>query len=422
MMARLTFLVLTVLLISQTTYSQSNTQSLFEQGNQAYEKKEYSKFLNLMREVDELRPNHPRIVLNLAKAYALTGRKTRSIQQLRKLMLLDANIDFESETDLQSLKGYKGYQQVVNLRRMQLTTLENDELYRTIDANHLHPESFVLLDNGEILLGSVREKKIVKVDEEGRVSDWARMPFSVMGMKPDPKRNTIWVSTAALPEMQGYKPEDKGKSTIFQIDVKTAQVMQGIGFEDEEIIGDIVLDSASRIWMSNSMTPYLSRDNTDTLLYIGSFVRKQFDLGLTHFNLQGLTLNEDESALYFSDYVRGIFKVDIASDNIDKVQANSDFLPVGIDGLYYYDNSLIAIHNGVKPFKVVQYLLDEYGENIVGQKVINRGGASLGEPTLGQIKDGYFYYIANSPWGAYDEDKNLLVDQISQLEIRRIKL
>jgi len=94
----------------------------------------------------------------------------------------------------------------------------------------------------------------------------------------------------------------------------------------------------------------------------------------------------------------------------------------GIDGLYYYKNSLIAIHNGTKPYRIMQYFLNETGLNIESERVINRGGASLSEPTLGQVKDGYFYYLANSPWQAYDEEMNLDLSKVKPIEIRRFKL
>ncbi len=416
------FSVLVVMAICHSTYGQEDVQALFTKGVEAYEAKDYKRYLTRMLRVDELMPNHPVVTTRLARAYALTGRKARGVQYLRKAIMLDATINFEDDVDLQSLKGYKGYLGVVNLKNLLLSEEQNDELYRVIDADSLHPESFVILDNGEILLGSVRQKKIVKVDSGGRVWDWLEMPYSVFGMKIDSETGYLWAATAATPEMLGYEEEDKGNSVIVQIEIETGRVIQGMSFDEEELYGDLILDSESRIWLSNSMIPYLSRDDTDTTFYIGAFVRKQFDLGSTHFNLQGLTLNDDESVLYFADYRAGIYRMDLAEDDIEKVQANSDFLPVGVDGLYYYNNSLIAIHNGVKPFKVIQYLLDDEGENIVGQRTINRGGPSLGEPTLGQIKDGYFYYIANSPWGAYDEDKKLLIEKIAPLEIRRIKL
>jgi hypothetical protein len=135
-----------------------------------------------------------------------------------------------------------------------------------------------------------------------------------------------------------------------------------------------------------------------------------------------LTLNDDESILYFADRVLGIHKLDIAPDEITKIQSNKYISPIGIDGLYYYNNALIAIHNGVNPFKIVQYLLDVESANVIGQKYINRAGPSLGQPTLGQIKDGYFYYISNSLRDAYDADGKLQFEKVPALQIRRFRL
>ena len=421
-MKRFLFFTLFLGLTCQFLSAQQSAQLFYKMGNEAYEGKKYKKYLQLMRQADELLPNHPTITEGLVRGYALTGRKTRSIQHLRKLLMMDATFEFQEDSDLKSIVGSRGYQGVVNLKRLLLNPEVNDELYRTIETDSLHVEGLVILDNGDLLLSSVHQKKIVRVDSAGNITDLLETPYSALGMKVDTHTGFLWVATAAMPEMLGFEEEDRGHSVIFQIDIESGNVKQAMSFEEEEMYGDLVLDSLSRIWLTNSQTPYLSRDNTEDVQSYGSFVRKQMDLSGTHFNLQGLTLNEDESALYFADYQSGLYRMRVADDHVDEVLANSDFLLKGIDGLYYYKNSLIAIKNGVKPNQVVQYYLDEEGLNIIGRRVINRGGAGLGEPTLGQIKEGYFYYIANSPWGAYNEDGRLQMEKVSPLQIRRFKL
>ena len=410
------------LLFTFPALSQKSLNQLFQEGKQAYEKKDYPDFLDKMRAVDEKRPNYPAVVYQLAKAYALNGRKTRSIQKLRQLILMDATRDFEKDPDLESIKGYKGYDEVKVLKKTLSEIEENDEVFRIINTGGLHPESFVILDNGDILLGSIREKKIVKVDLSGNITDWAETPYSVLGMHADFEAGHLWVASAAMPEMIGYQPSDKGNSYLLKIDLETGGIIQGMHFDEESMIGDVVFDQESHLWFSNSMVPLLSRDCMDTTFLTGAFVRLQFDLRDTHFNLQGLTLSDDERFVYFSDYISGIYRVTIKGQEVEEVFSTKDILLKGIDGLYYYQNSLIAVHNGVKPYRVTQYQLNEAGIHITHQKVINRGGESLGEPTLGQIKDGYFYYLANSPWGAYDQRKNFLLDKVRPLEIRRYKL
>ena len=415
-------LLILIFLFPLTLFAQKSTNQLYQEALEAYSSKDFEVYLERLRQADEQRPNHPTIVYKLAGAWALNGRKTRSVQKLNQLMLMDATIDFQSDADFDNIRKHKNYEDLVALQA-ELTRKEvYDEVFLQIDAAALHPESFVVLSDSTVLLGSVREKKIVKVLPDGIYRDFLETPYAVLGMKHDSVTNTLWVATAAMPEMLDFETADYGKSVILQVDIENELILQGVEYDDGSLIGDVFPDSEKRLWLSNSMSPYLSRDDTDTTNYYGAFTRKQFDLTQTYFNLQGLTLTSDEQYLYFSDYVKGLFRVNIETDDIDEVFAPSSSLLKGIDGLYSYKNSLIAIHNGTKPYKVVQYFLDEMGTNILVERVINRGGESLGEPTLGQVKDGYFYYLANSPWQAYDEDKNLNVDNWGLIEIRRIKL
>lgn len=411
------FSILTVGVFAQ----ELSLQEHFTSAQEAYKIKNYEAYLEHLRSANELRPNHPTIVYKLAGAWALNKRKTRSIQTLNQMLLMDATVDFNGDPDFENIKDSKGYDRLLDFQKTIASVEIHDEVFIKINAADLHPESFVMLPDGTFLLGSIREKRIVKVGEDGSYTNWLQTPYSVMGMKLSRDQKHLWVATAALPEMLGYELEMKGKSEILQIDLSTGLVVQGLEYDVDALIGDLVPDKENRLWLSNSIDAHLSRDDTDTSAYLGAFTRLSFDLNENFFNLQGLTLNDEETHLYFSDYIKGLFRVDINTGAIDPLFAPKTSLLKGIDGLYYYKNSLIAIHNGTKPYRVVQYILSENGSYIELERVINRGGDSLGEPTLGQIKDGYFYYLANSPWQAYHNGM-LMVENWGPIEIRRIKL
>tara|TARA_A100000171_G_C2137899_1_gene151914 strand:+ start:2801 stop:4066 length:1266 start_codon:yes stop_codon:yes gene_type:complete len=416
------YLTLLFFFISTSVFSQKTLNEYFQEGRAAYEAKDYKLYLEAMETIDEIRPNNPMVVYNLAGAYALNGRKIRSIQKLNQLLLMDATYDFKQNEDFDNIRRNKGYEELIALQAKLNRVEEYDEVFRIIDAGEIHPESFVVMDNGDILLGSIREKKIIRVDPDGNKIDLVKTEYAVLGMHIDPTNGLLWAATAALPEMLDYNPADKGKSLIMQINPTSGEVIQGLEYDEGTIIGDLAIDKESRIWLSNSLEPTLGRDNTDTTDFTGAFIRKQFDLSNGFFNLQGLALNEDEKYLYLADYITGVHRIDTETDDVVKVFAPEEILLKGIDGLYYYENSLIAIHNGVKPYRVMQYFLDETGQYILFGRVINQGGPSLGEPTLGQVKDGYFYYLANSPWIAYNEDRELDLRKVKPIEIRRIKL
>ncbi|MGW8123988.1 SMP-30/gluconolactonase/LRE family protein [Roseivirga echinicomitans] len=416
------YLTLILFLFSGVSFGQETINEYYQTGLAAYESKDYKTYLESMEAIDNMRPNNPTVVHHLARAYALNGRKIRSIQRLNQLLLMDASFDFQENDDFKSIRRNKGYDALVALQAQLTRVEEHDEVFRTIDIGEIHPESFVIMENGDILLGSIRDKKIIRVDPDGGKIDLVKTEYAVLGMHIDPANGLLWAATAAMPEMIDYNLADKGKSLIMQIDPNSGVVIQGLEYNEATTIGDIAIDNHSRIWLSNSLEPTLGRDNTDTTDYTGAFIRKQFDLTNGFFNLQGLALNDDEKYLYLADYITGIHRIDTETDDIVKVFAPEEILLKGIDGLYYYDNTLIAIHNGVKPYRVMQYFLDDTGQHILFGRVINQGGASLGEPTLGQVKDGYFYYLANSPWTAYNDEGEFDLSKVKPIEIRRIKL
>ena len=75
----------------------------------------------------------------------------------------------------------------------------------------------------------------------------------------------------------------------------------------------------------------------------------------------------------------------------------------GIDGLLWYKKSLVAIHNGVKPIRILQYFLNE-GNQILNAKVLDNNRPEFNEPALGTVVGNKLYFFANAPWKAYDKD------------------
>ena len=52
---------------------------------------------------------------------------------------------------------------------------------------------------------------------------------------------------------------------------------------------------------------------------------------------------------------------------------------------------------------MVRFRLDAAGLQIVSEQVLERGTATLGDPTHGVVVGDTFYYLANSGWEALDE-------------------
>ena len=77
---------------------------------------------------------------------------------------------------------------------------------------------------------------------------------------------------------------------------------------------------------------------------------------------------------------------------------------MGVDGLYFYKDSLIATQNGINPNRVIRIYLNDGLNKIDQVKILESNNKQFDEITLGTIADGNFYYVGNSQLGKYLEN------------------
>ena len=60
-------------------------------------------------------------------------------------------------------------------------------------------------------------------------------------------------------------------------------------------------------------------------------------------------INDEE--LFVADYVKGMYKLNVPNKQLTKLEVLPEVSMKGIDGVYFYNNSLLAIQNGVSPVR-----------------------------------------------------------------------
>ncbi|MNL39053.1 hypothetical protein D3C87_1613080 [compost metagenome] len=154
------------------------------------------------------------------------------------------------------------------------------------------------------------------------------------------------------------------------------------------------------VYISDSAEPILYKIEKENLV-----VWK--DLTKEAFNLQGIALNKKESKLFVADYLKGVIAIDIKSQKGNWLEFPEEASKKGIDGLAFYNNSLIAIQNGVVPIRIVRYDLNETETKIINFKVLDNNRKEFNEPALATLVKNKMYFFANSPWKFYDKDFQL---------------
>jgi hypothetical protein len=121
-------------------------------------------------------------------------------------------------------------------------------------------------------------------------------------------------------------------------------------------------------------------------------------------SIRGLAVSGDGKKLYFADYALGLFGVDLAAGKGFDLEYPADRLVLGgIDGLYWYDDALVAIENGMSPKRVIRLRLDETGRSVAHVMPLDAANPAFSLPTYGVVDGDSLYFVANSQKGLYDQ-------------------
>jgi hypothetical protein len=95
---------------------------------------------------------------------------------------------------------------------------------------------------------------------------------------------------------------------------------------------------------------------------------------------------------------------------VREVDAGKSSTLAGIDGLYWYKNSLLAAQYGTGGFGIARFQLSLDGGRVTRTEVLEYRTPLLTFPTTGAIAGSNFYFIANTGIDNWDGDKDEILD------------
>jgi len=389
---------------------------------EALQKKDYEGYYINLKEANKLHPYQQVIQYRLGIAAALTHRPDEAIDYLKKAILTDASFKLKENEDLASLKDLKEFKELILLQEKLITPVIQSDTAFVLKDRTLHTEGIEYDPlQKTFYLGSIHKRKVIKVNAKGLATDFCTPAFegmtSVLGLKADTKRNLLWVSSSPMAEMENY--DSASRSAVFKFDLKTGKLLGKYIMEEEKqgsVFGDLILNKQGEVIVSDSQKNIFFKVNEKTSKLETYFTSPDF------WNIQGMAFSPDEKYLFISDYIKGLFRLAIETKELALLENQTESSVKGIDGLYFYNNSLITIQNGVTPFRASRYFLNKDFNALINLEVIDRAYPAFGEPTLGVITNGSLYYIANSQWGGYENGKQKPIDQLKDIVILKAKL
>jgi sugar lactone lactonase YvrE len=355
----------------------------------AIQAKDYAKLRTTLDELQPLMPGNPRVLYNMAASDAVLGNKPKALEELQNLAAAGLIYDLAADADFEGLRNLPEYAAVVKHMDRNRGSIAGATEVQLFKERDLLPEDIAYdARKRGFLVSSVSGSKIIHADS-GDVL--AKTDWSVLALRIDTSRRILWAAIAWLPHCQACKPEDKDKTALVSYQLDSGVLLKRYDSPVPGMFGDMTISRKGDIYVSEGIHGAVFK------LADGKFER--LDTPGEFPSPQTPALSKDERTLYVSDYVRGIAALDLKTHQVKWLNPASDVILSGIDGLYVYRNSFLAVQNGTNPARIVRWSLD-----LKRQQILETNTPGLGEPTHGTLVGDQFYFLANTGWSEYDEN------------------
>ena len=368
--------------------------------------KDYPQALAMMMEANKLHPYHQGVLYQLGVLSALNNKPEESIKNLSKAIRINSGYKLADNADLASLKDRSDFRDLLELQKKLTETQIHSDTAFTVKDRTLHIES-VTHDprTGSFYLGSLHQRKIVKVDKAGVAKDFTTSAqdglTAVFGVRVDPKGKFLWACSSPVEEMMNY--DSTAQSAVSQYDLKTGKLLKQYRptAKTHHLFGDLTINSVGDVFVSDSKNNAIFKVNQ-----ISGSLDLYFD-SEEFWNIQGITFSTDNRYLFISDYIKGPFRLDMQTRQLVKLTSSIESSLKGIDGMVFYNGSLVVLQNGTYPLRATKYLLNPGMDAVTNATIIDQAHPAMNEPTIGTIDNDVFYYVANSQWGGYDDNHKI---------------
>ncbi len=416
--------LLLALPLSAYAQDQRTLRDAWNEGIAAYQAEDWEGFRDAMLEVELHRPSQFSIMQNVAISHALVGDGYAALSQLSRIATQGLYIPIEGNDEFVSLEGNGVFEILKSQIAANGTPLGASSLVLEIDARGVLAEG-VAVDarSGDIYVSAVRTGAIYRVTSDGAINEFVTSETDhglagVLGIALDQERNMLWAVSAPADPYNGINWGAGVQSALFGFDLDTGAVRlrAPVPGRQDSFLGEVVIAPNGTIYVSDSLDPVIYRLD-DASGELRPVVR---DEALA--NLQGFAFAPD-GRIYIADYALGLFIHDPLTRETSLLDVPFTMNTTGIDGLFFYDGNLIAIQNGLRPYRILRINLSARGDSIDSIGILARNLPEWDEPTLGQIVGHQLVYNAASGWPKFGANGQPLEDaELPPIRIMSIDL
>ena len=351
------------------------------------------------------------VMLEIARQHAIASDPKQALAWCEKAAALNPEYDPEFERGFEKMAELPGFQPLIARARKASPPVRRSVLAFTVAENDLIPEGLAWdARSGKLYLGSINKHKIVEIAPDGSVRDFVTAGQdgigSVVGMKVNPRTNSLWANSVSNTEGSG----------VFHYDLATGRLIKKHVLPADLLFNDLVVTSLGDVFVTatRAQALYWIPVKTGRL--------EEWRPGLKLRDANGIALSSDQKRLFISNFPDGVTVIDLQSGSVRGLAHPASITLAAIDGLYFYNNSLIAVQNGWMAHRVARFFLNPALDRVDRAEVLERGNPLFDVPTTGAVAGDTFYFIANSQLRYYGAKGIVEGANLRPISILKLKL
>lgn len=258
----------------------------------------------------------------------------------------------------------------------------------------------------EFYISSINRQKIVAIRKGGEGRDFIQSGqdgfLQGLGLHLDMKHHVLWaVSNRTTGHLH--------TSGIWMYDPQSARLLKKWVWSDTAalLLNDLAITRQGNIYVTDSegSKVYYLKQSMDHPRLLLTMPKGDYP--------NGITLSDDDRYLFIATYMHGIVCYDRRKRRHWTLQAPKETSTNGMDGLFFYHNTLIGVdNNSDKPadHKITQFYLSDDWKTIARSKVIDEHNPYFDIPTSAVIAGDSLFVLANSQLEHLDQQNNTLKD------------
>lgn len=348
-----------------------------------------------------LRPDYPRIQINLSRFYTEAKRPADALAALQRLADMGVALNAAQDPAFASLRELPAFRSLATRLAtppapIGAVTAMPLEGVTGILESPLHDPT-----TGSWYFGDVRNRCIWNSAAKGVLVKFTSDTDELDGVFKvafSPDRKSLWAATAAIGVMSGTPAKEGSPSALVSLDFATGRVLSRHAVPADSrkhLLGDFIFAADGSLFATDSFSPVIWR------LPPGGAALEPWLESDDFLNLQGLAFSADGKTLYVADYSNGLWRIDVATKQHHRLLAPPNATFFGLDGLYAIPSGLLAIQNGVNPQRVL-HIQPAAGAQPSPTRTIAAGHAAMTDLALGTVEGSRFHFIADSGWALFD--------------------